>query len=113
MIYVVILAHWVADFVCQSNWMAQNKSKSFKALSLHILAYTTVLSLMLLLATGNSSAFLYGAINGAVHFVVDAITSRITSKLYAKGDVHNFFVVVGLDQAIHMMTLVATMGVLE
>jgi len=38
MIYIIILAHWIADFICQTNWMAQNKSKSYKALSLHILS---------------------------------------------------------------------------
>jgi hypothetical protein len=112
MIYAIILSHWYADFVLQSNWMAQNKSKSYKALSLHILSYTTALALAMFLLTWNYNSFLYALINGAVHFVVDAITSRITSKLYAKGDVYNFFVVIGLDQAIHMSTLVATMGVL-
>ena len=112
MIYIIILAHWIADFICQTNWMAQNKSKSYKALSLHILSYTTALALVMFLLTQNSNSFLYALINGAIHFVVDAITSRITSKLYAKGGVHNFFVVIGLDQAIHMATLVATMGVL-
>jgi hypothetical protein len=112
MIYIIILAHWIADFICQTNWMAQNKSKSYKALSLHILSYTVALSLVMFLLTQNPNSFLYALINGSVHFVVDAITSRITSKLYAKGDVHNFFVVIGLDQAIHMVALVATMEVL-
>ena len=112
MIYVIILAHWIADFICQTNWMAQNKSKSYKALSLHILSYTIALALSMFLLTWNHNSFLYALINGAVHFVVDAITSRITSKLYAKGDIHNFFVVIGLDQAIHMATLVATVEIL-
>ena len=112
MIYIIILAHWIADFICQTNWMAQNKSESYKALSLHILCYTTALALVMFLLTQNTNSFLYALINGVVHFVVDAITSRITSKLYAKGDVHNFFVVIGLDQAIHMATLIATKEIL-
>ena len=112
MIYIIILAHWIADFICQTNWMAQNKSKSYKALSLHILSYTTALALVMFLLTQNTNSFLYALVNGAIHFVADAITSRITSKLYAKGAIHNFFVVIGLDQAIHMATLIATMGVL-
>ena len=113
MIYLIIFSHFVADFVLQSDWMAKNKSKSWKALSLHISTYTIALSIPLMFASTIKASLLYALINGAVHFVVDAITSRMTSKLYAKGDVHNFFVVVGLDQAIHMSTLVATMEILK
>lgn len=112
MIYFIIFSHWVADFIAQSDWMAKNKSKSWLALSLHILAYTISLALLLLLVHPET-AWKYALINGAIHFVVDAITSRITAKLYAKGDVHNFFVVIGLDQAIHMSTLVATLPLLS
>lgn len=111
MIYLIIFSHWVADFIAQSDWMAKNKSKSWAALSLHILAYTTSLAILLSLVHPKT-AILYAFVNGALHFVVDAITSRITAKLYAKGDVHNFFVVIGLDQAVHMSTLVATMPLL-
>jgi len=111
MIYLIIFSHWIADFIAQSDWMAKNKSKSWKALSFHILAYTGSLATLLSLVHPET-AWKYALINGAAHFVVDAITSRITAKLYAKGDVHNFFVVIGLDQAIHMSTLVATVPVL-
>jgi hypothetical protein len=40
-----------------------------------------------------------------MHFITDAITSRTTSYLWQKGERHWFFVVIGLDQAIHMTTL--------
>lgn len=112
MIYLIIFSHWVADFIAQSDWMAKNKSKSWKALSLHILAYTISLALLLSLIHPKTALF-YALVNGGVHFVIDAITSRITAKLYAKGDVHNFFVVIGLDQALHMSTLVATIPLLS
>lgn len=112
MIYLIIFSHWVADFIAQSDWMAKNKSKSWKALSLHILAYTASLAILLSLVHPKT-AILYALVNGGVHFVIDALTSRITAKLYAKGDVHNFFVVIGLDQALHMSTLAATMPLLS
>ena len=113
MIYLIIFSHWVADFIAQSDWMARNKSKSWAALLVHILCYTMSLYLMMRLAVAIKPALFYALVNGGVHFVIDAITSRITAKLYAKGDVHNFFVVIGLDQALHMSTLVATMPLLS
>jgi hypothetical protein len=43
------------------------------------------------------------------HWITDFITSKITSRLWKKatvsGDYHNFFVVVGVDQMIHILTL--------
>lgn len=115
MIYLLIFTHWVADFVCQTDEMAKNKSKSNKWLGKHILAYMSVLSVFAVYsgweaAIENVLGFVL--INGIAHFIVDYFTSRLTSKLWAKGDVHNFFVVIGFDQALHMITLVLTFNLL-
>lgn len=103
-------AHWVADFVLQTHWQASNKSKRNDALFRHVLVYTACL--------GATSAVIFRPglgwlaftwLNFALHFGTDYFTSRWTSRLYAKQDWHNFFVVVGLDQLIHQTTLALTM----
>ena len=42
-------------------------------------------------------------------FITDYFTSKWTAKLYAKGNIGSFFIVVGLDQTIHFSTLFLTL----
>ena len=98
-IITILCLHFVADFILQSNWMAQNKSKDNLALFTHVLVYS--LSFMLI-------GFKYAIINASLHFIIDYFTSRATSKLWAKGEVHWFFVVIGLDQTLHFICLFST-----
>lgn len=48
----------------------------------------------------------------ALHFLTDAITSRINSRLWEAQRVHAFFVGVGADQLSHTYALVLTFGFL-
>lgn len=95
----IVWLHFIADFVLQSDKMAQGKSSSNKWLGIHICVYT--LPFMLI-------GPLYAIINGALHFVVDYFSSREAGKLYKKGEIHWFFVVVGFDQALHFTCLFGT-----
>lgn len=107
---VLLIAHWVADFVLQTHWQASNKSKRNDALALHVTTYMAVLLVTSLTLFGNSEIVIWFVlINAVMHFLTDWCTSRATAKLYAKQDWHNFFVVVGFDQLIHQLTLAVTM----
>lgn len=117
--------HFLGDFLLQSDWMALNKSKSWLALYLHVLVYS-----LCFLPFGMA----FVGITFLLHFLTDAITSRITSRLWfiehlPMGDGlikvlrstygyevnpfvasfnnkrHWFFVVIGLDQLIHFACL--------
>lgn len=106
----LLVVHWVADFVLQTHWQAQNKSKNNNALGQHVAIYTGVLLLAtpLIFPQPGFAWPTFVVVNGVLHFATDYFTSRWTSKLYAKGDWHNFFVVVGFDQLIHQFTLALT-----
>lgn len=119
-IYVLLVAHFVADFVCQSDWMAQNKSKRWDALALHVAVYAMALMVTLMLGLwmawggdtelGGSPWLWFMGVNAVAHFVQDAITSRINSRLWQAKQVHWFFVGIGFDQLLHYVTLFVTAG---
>jgi hypothetical protein len=56
---------------------------------------------------------MYAIANGVLHFVTDYFTSRQTSRLYSEGKIHEFFVVVGFDQAIHLTCLAVTFVIMR
>lgn len=100
----IIWTHFFADFVCQSDKMATQKSSSFKWLTIHASVYTLPFFIF---------GWQFALINGAAHWITDAITSRITKHLWIAKEVHWFFVVIGLDQSIHFTTLYLTQGLIK
>lgn len=92
--------HFIADFFLQSTYMALNKSKNIKALTWHCLIYSVPFFWF---------GWKFALLAGLLHFPVDFITSKITSRLWDKKEVHWFFVVIGFDQAIHITILVLSL----
>jgi hypothetical protein len=110
---VALLAtHWVGDFVLQTNFQASNKSKRLDALSLHVATYTITLFVAAIILFGVTAAVIFAAINGALHFATDYITSRASSKLWEEQNWHRFFVMIGFDQLIHQATLALTLWIM-
>lgn len=118
-----LIAHFVGDFLFQTDWMALNKSKRFDALTIHVAIYS-----LCFLPWGLKFFFL----TLLTHWITDFYTSRLTSRLwffdmkplsvmpYCKvcadydfavrmnGKRHWFFVAIGADQLVHYLTLWAT-----
>ncbi len=116
--FVGLLAiHWVGDFFLQSHWMSLNKSKRNDVLAMHVGVYTATLfagSGLIFVLLGGFRYYSYevpafALINGILHFGTDYVTSRITSYLWRKERIHDFFVMIGVDQFIHQVTLAVTM----
>lgn len=107
----LLTVHWVADFILQTRWQAENKSFNNEALVRHVFNYTLCLLFacfvlwpkLFWLSMG------FAALNGVLHFATDFVTSRASSHFYKKEDYYSFFVVIGLDQLIHQVTLAVTL----
>lgn len=102
-IILLLITHFIGDFILQTDHMALNKSKSNYILFLHCLVY--------------SLCFLYfglpfAMITFGTHFATDYFTSRINSYFWINYKRHWFFVGIGADQLIHTITLILTYGFL-
>ena len=117
--FIIIFIHWIADFVLQTDWQAQNKSKSNFALLSHTSNYSLVWLLPICLVFGKMkegsttewifwSSIYFGIITFITHTITDYFTSRLNSKLWSAGKVHYFFVSVGFDQVLHYGQLFLT-----
>jgi hypothetical protein len=85
---IIVVTHFIADWLLQSDWMALNKSKHWDVLAIHVTVYSVCFIPVIawLDWTGLFSswrlALLFSAVTWVTHFITDAITSRITSKLF-------------------------------
>lgn len=124
-VLAIVVAHFFADFVAQSGYMATKKSSSFTVLCQHALMYGAVFSSVYILfrtlvGMGLGESYFPSAlnvvnwlvVNTLIHLCVDYVTSKRNSKLYNLEDKHDFFVGVGLDQLIHYVTLILTYAVM-
>lgn len=115
LILAILVVHFLADFVSQTDYQAKNKSTSNKALFSHVFSYycdlvvgLAFINYLVPMFPLNINFVYFCILNSVLHFITDYITSRINSILWKLGNAHNFFVGVGADQLIHYITLFIT-----
>jgi hypothetical protein len=104
-ITLLLIAHFIGDFILQTDEQAKGKSSDNAILVQHVVTYIipfTILALVIPM----TAVFL--VLNVVLHFITDYISSRMTKKFWAEGRTHEFFVVIGADQLIHTLTLIWT-----
>jgi len=105
-IVLIILLHFVADFLCQTREMGLGKCSSNIILVKHIAAYSMVFLVASLLTPAFGLVFV--VVNGLAHAVTDWFSSRIGKWFHNQNQMYWFFATLGLDQTVHMLTLVLT-----
>ena len=108
-ILIILVIHYLGDFVLQTHEQSQRKSTEVKWLLYHTGSYSLV---WLLAAWGFyssfSAAFVFSVITFAAHTATDWASSRIGKPFWDKQDFHNGFAVIGFDQVLHYVQLLLT-----
>lgn len=111
-IFSILIIHWIADFVLQTDKQAKGKSKNWSDLLEHTLTYSILwLAIGMFYSVFTTMTYnwlWFGIITFVAHTITDYFTSRLNSRLWAKGDVHKFFVSIGFDQILHYVQLFFT-----
>lgn len=117
LLLLILFIHLVGDFFMQSSEQAQNKWHSNQHLLAHVVSYTAALTIVSFIVFVNvppmdpakSALFMsWSLLNGALHFCVDWVTSRLTHHLFEKKKYHDGFAVIGVDQFAHYACLLLT-----
>lgn len=110
-IFSILSIHFIGDFVLQTDKQAKGKSKNWYDLLMHTSNYSIIWILIgVLFFPSNQilNVFYFGVITFICHTITDYFTSRLNSKLWAEGKIHNFFVSIGFDQVLHYIQLFLT-----
>lgn len=105
---IIVVLHFIGDFVLQSDKDAKCKSRSLKCLVSHTSTYIIPFVLVGICFYSFSLVTLYVLITFLAHTITDYFTSKINSKLYQSGNTHNFFIGIGADQVLHYVQLFVT-----
>lgn len=105
-LFWIMAMHLLADFVLQTDEMARGKSTSNYWLGRHVSIYSCVMWVAIGVLVPLPMSLFWAIGNGILHWCTDWVTSRCSSHFFQKGDYHNGFIVVGIDQFIHLVCLV-------
>ena len=116
-IIAIIIIHWIADFVDQSEREATEKSRNPTMLTAHIIGYTVVWMFAISVYElfnkhSDTKLFLFIPITFVCHWLTDYFTSKVNTGLAIEAKRttkwHDFFVNVGFDQMLHYIQLFLT-----
>jgi hypothetical protein len=124
-VLVIVLSHWVFDFVFQAEEWANNKSKNIGALLSHTITYSGlwVIPMSLLFGFNNPHQEVRDLVNDTMvfvfitficHTITDFFTSKWVSRKFERKEYGSpipntgGFTVIGFDQVLHYFQLFLT-----
>ena len=98
-VIMILVLHFVGDFLLQNTWMLETKRSNLRAMGAHIICIFAVLAPV---------GFIWAAVNCVSHTIMDFISSRFIERLWAEKRAYWFYLYVGLAQAAHIIMLFLT-----
>jgi len=117
--YLIVLIHWVADFVFQDEKWATNKSNNVVALISHTITYSVIWLIPSFLLLGIKFGLCFVLITFIAHTITDYFTSKIVSNKFKQNKLGSSipnlgaFSMIGLDQVMHYTQLFFTFYILN
>lgn len=102
MIYILIIAHFLADFTFQTTKMAQRKLNSFKYLIYHASIYAAIFLITMFPLVKLQKAILPYIMIICSHFIIDWLRTLVDKKFSRKSILIASFIV---DQILHVLIL--------
>lgn len=115
LLILILVTHWVGDFVLQTDDQAKNKSTDLGYLLEHTASYSLLWILSSFFMFEDADYItkwlkmgLFVGITFLIHTLTDYFTSKLNKKLWDNKQVHYFFVSIGFDQILHYLQLTLT-----
>lgn len=112
---LIVVMHWIVDFIFQAEKWSLGKSKSWLPLLKHTTVYSSLWLIPVWVMTENLiNSLLFVGVTFIAHTITDYFTSRIVSKKFANNyygsPIPNFgaFSTIGFDQVLHYLQLILT-----
>lgn len=102
-IYILLIAHFLADFTFQTTELAQRKLDNFKYLIFHALIYAVIFLMAIFPFIKFEKAMLPYIIIISSHFFIDWIKKCVDKKFSRKAIIFASFIV---DQILHVLILI-------
>jgi hypothetical protein len=114
-IAVLMIKHWVADFLLQTVWQVHNKGRyghpgGLLHSALHIVCTLPVFVVLPPASLGYGAGILAGEY--LFHYHVDWTKEQLNRVLGLKPDMSGFWYLLGLDQLVHGLTYVTIVWLL-
>lgn len=125
--FIIVVIHFIADFIFQAELWATNKSKSNRALLFHTITYSVIWFFgaaflfnepcdvsIFGYCVDTIKCFKFAGITFIAHTITDYLTSRVVSQKFADKEygspIPNFgaFTIIGFDQVLHYGQLFGT-----